>query len=75
VAQTRFIHLATEFRRLDGTPGRPTSALGVVAAARHFQLSAHEVDPKAGLLRLDQGELHWLSFAKKAAAFFSSATK
>lgn len=46
---------------------------GVEAAARHAQLRAHELDGEARLLGLDEGELHRLSFEKKAAALFKKS--
>src|SRR5690349_9028733 len=43
---------------------------GVVALPRDTQQPAQRCDREAGLLRVDERELHSLSFAKKAAAFF-----
>lgn len=37
-------------------------------SARKAELRAHEIDREVRLLRLDESELHLLSFAKKAAA-------
>src|SRR5712691_13411157 len=48
-----------------------TPAPGVEARGRDQQRPAQHSHGVRRLLRLDEPELHWLSFAKKAAAFFS----
>src|SRR5439155_8066488 len=47
-----------------------TPAPGIEAWSRHVERLARDRDRTARLLRLDERELHALSFAKKAAAFF-----
>src|SRR6187200_1276977 len=49
---------------------RRTLPPGVVAAWGNLEHAAHRSHGEMGLLLVDEGEFHSLSFAKKAAAFF-----
>src|SRR4051794_8254407 len=56
-----------------GTSTRRASGEGVIALPCHSEQPAEGRDGERSLLRVDECELHSLSFAKKAAAFFRIA--
>src|SRR6185312_14853354 len=70
-ASTALVRLANEHAKatvLDGVQRRRPLAPGVVARSRNAQRAAQGLDRIFRLLRVEQSELHLLSFAKKAAA-------
>src|SRR4029079_7342028 len=72
-ASASLVHLTDDHRQaavLTGTFRFWPAAPGVVASARNTQRPAPARDSLDRLLRSDERELHALSFAKKAAAFF-----
>src|SRR5690606_8533940 len=64
------LHLLDELRLVLRARGRLTAPRRVEPAARNPELLAHEADGEVSLLRVDEAKLHFVSFAKKAAAFF-----
>jgi hypothetical protein len=64
------LHLLDEFGPVDRPRRRRAVPKRVEAAARYAELPAHEVDREIRLLRVDEAKLHFVSLAKKAAAFY-----